>query len=182
MPYHGHPQPLGVASQGLRMLWLPLLLRSSQANLPPSMKASIASITCTVWLLLLLPSPRRPVVSSTLPLLAPVVGILGLASSKVEAPPHVEARRLQTEAEGVEGSEGAEGPRGVGMATALATAIAHSLTTPHPSAAREGTEAPTVSADSARGDRKRGCGVVLGRDLDLWRDGDLCCCRRLSNS
>ena len=70
-----------------------------------------------------------------------------MASSKVEAPPHVEARRLQTEAEGVEGSEGAEGPRGVGMATALATAFAHSLTTPHPSAAREGTEAPTVSAD-----------------------------------
>ena len=70
----------------------------------------------------------------------------------MEAPPHVEARRLQGGA-GVEGSEGAEGPRGVGMATALATAIAHSLTTPHPSAAREGTDAPTVSA-AARGARK----------------------------
>ena len=69
----------------------------------------------------------------------------------------MEARRLQTEAEGVEGSEGADGPRGVGMATALVTAFAHSLTTPptpHPSAASEGTEAPTVSADVARGGRK----------------------------
>ena len=73
----------------------------------------------------------------------------------MEAPPHVEARRLQTEAQGVEGSEGAEGPRGVGMATALATAIAHSLTTPHPiPAAREGTEAPTVSAACERSSKK----------------------------
>jgi len=70
----------------------------------------------------------------------------------VEAPPHVEARRLQTEAQRVEwaeGAEGAEGARGVGMATALATAIAHSLAHPHHAidpTAREGTEAPLGSA------------------------------------
>ena len=78
-----------------------------------------------------------------------ILGLAALASSKVEAPPHVEARRLQTEAQRVEWAEGAEGARGVGMATALATAIAHSLAPPHHAidpTAREGTEAPLGSA------------------------------------
>ena len=155
-----------------------LLLRSSQANLPPSMKASIALITCTVLKKLLLSSPHRPAAAGSGGghLVGVGVGcvIQGGGATTRGGSPATNGGAAGGVGGGGGGGAGGWYGHGVGDSDRSFSGPSSSCNRSH----GERGDGGSVRL-GALGD---GRGVVLWRDRDLWRGGDLCCCRRLSKS